>query len=446
MDLLPYMKRWHMLPPKGGRILCAVSGGRDSICLLHYLWKLGMQEDFSVAAVHMDHGQRSTAQRDVFFVQNFCRERLIPCVTERVSVPSKAKEWGVSIEEAGRRLRYEAFDRAAKLTCADRIATAHHAGDQAETVLLHLLRGTGPEGLTGIPPVRGRIIRPLLETSREEIEKYLAENSLPHVEDETNWDTTMTRNRLRLTVMPMLKELYPAAEQSICRTAEILRREELFWQEQVQQVLPESGTRMRCDALLALPYALRLRVIRALVERMRVGRKDFGAVHYEAIEALLHSGGMLHLHGGVLAVCREGELALQTERKAPPAAALHLGSNSWGEYVLTCRVEPADYAPDRNEICLCRDIINRSLSVGGCPAGGRLALPESRGRRSVKRLCAERGIDPIQRDGLPAVYADEELAAVWLLGTDEKFSPQRTDGEMIIIQIKRETSGGYDNG
>ena len=170
LNLLPFMRVHDMLPEKGGSILCAVSGGRDSMCLLHYLWKLGETEGFTVAAVHMNHGQRDTAERDVCFVQNFCRERRIPCVTERVSVPEKAKEWGVGIEEAGRRLRYAAFERAAELTQADRIATAHHAGDQAETVLLNLLRGTGPEGLTGIPPVRGNIIRPLLQTSRRESE------------------------------------------------------------------------------------------------------------------------------------------------------------------------------------------------------------------------------------------------------------------------------------
>mgnify|MGYP002524801899 FL=1 len=97
LDLLPFMRRWDMLPEEGGRILCAVSGGRDSMCLLHYLWQLGRREGFTVAAVHMNHGQRDTARRDELFVQNFCRERRIPCVTERVSVPEKAKEWGVGI-------------------------------------------------------------------------------------------------------------------------------------------------------------------------------------------------------------------------------------------------------------------------------------------------------------------------------------------------------------
>lgn len=445
MDLLPYMKQWGMLPPPGGRILCAVSGGRDSMCLLHYLWQLGARENFTVAAVHMNHGQRATAQRDAFFVQNFCRERRIPCVTERVSVPDLAKELGIGIEEAGRRARYEVFERAAKLTQSDRIATAHHAGDQAETVLLHLLRGTGPEGLAGIPPVRGSIIRPLLETPRREIEAYLAENGISHIEDETNQDTSMTRNRLRLEIMPLLKELYPAAQESICRTARILRREEDCWREQVDAALPESGTCVRAEALLTLPYALRLRALRGLTERLAVGRRDFSAVHYEAMEALLHKSGSVSLPGGAVAECRDGLFSLRMTARTEPVA-LSLGVTRWGEYRLLCEKKAPNYTPGANELALRCDIMTDGLTVGACRPGDGLMLPGSRGRRSVKRLCAERNISPAERDTLPAVYASEGLAAVWPLGVSEEFRPRATDGEMIIIQIERENTGGYENG
>lgn len=445
LDLLPFMRRWDMLPPAGGRILCAVSGGRDSMCLLHYLWQLGQRENFSVAAVHMDHGQRETAQRDVFFVQNFCRERRIPCVTERVSVPEKAREWGVGIEEAGRRLRYETFRRAAELTGADRIATAHHAADQAETVLLNLLRGTGPQGLAGIPPVRGNIIRPLLETSREEIEEYLEANGIGHVEDETNQDRSMARNRLRLDIMPLLREIYPGAEGSICRTADILRREEDCWRGLVDRALPGRGTAMERRALLDLPYALRLRALRALTERTGAGRKDYGAVHYEAMEQLLHgAGGVLHLPGGVVAQCGGEIFSLATEEKAPEAAALLPGVTRWGEY--TILLEKSERPAAENALVLDAEKIPGGLTVGPCRPGEGLNLPGGRGRRSVKRLCLDRGIDPVERDGLPALYAGEKLAAVWPLGTDVEFLPRETGGMRLIITIQRENSGGQNDG
>ena len=446
LDLLPFMRRWDMLPPPGGRILCAVSGGRDSMCLLHYLWTLGRRENFSVAAVHMNHGQRETAQRDVLFVQNFCRERGIPCVTEQVSVPEKAKEWGVGIEEAGRRLRYETFRRAAELTCADRIATAHHAADQAETVLLNLLRGTGPEGLAGIPPVRGEIIRPLLETSRQEIEAYLERHGIDHVEDETNGDRSLTRNRLRLDIMPLLRELYPGAEGSICRTAEILRREEGCWRELVERVLPEKGTEMERQGLLELPYALRLRALRTLVERTAVGRKDYGAAHYEAMERLLHGpGGLLHLPGGVVALCRGEIFSLEKEDRAPETVALLPGVTRWGGY--TVLLEKSEHpVSGGNALELDADKITGGLTLGPCRPGDGLYLPGGRGRRSVKRLCLDRGLDPVERDRLPAVYAGGRLAAVWPLGTDREFLPRETGGMRIIITIERETSGGQNDG
>ena len=221
MDLRPFMERWGMVPPSGGTMLVAVSGGRDSVCLLHYL--ATMPRDFSVAAAHLDHGQRPTAGRDVAFVRQLCRELDVPLTVERADVPALARQRGVGLEEAGRMARYDFFRRTADSLGAQRIATAHHAADQAETVLLNLVRGTGMQGLAGIPPVRGRIVRPLLETSRDDIETYLKTHGLSHVEDETNRDTSLGRNRLRREVMPGLLSLHPGAAASICRTAELLR-------------------------------------------------------------------------------------------------------------------------------------------------------------------------------------------------------------------------------
>ena len=223
MDLRPFMERWHMLPPSGGVMLVAVSGGRDSVCLLHYL--AVMPRDFTVAAAHLNHGQRPTAGRDAAFVEELCRELDVPLTVERADVPALARERGVGLEEAGRMARYDFFRRTADRLGAQRIATAHHAADQAETVVLNLVRGTGMQGLAGIPPVRGRIVRPLLETSREEIETYLETHRLSHVEDETNRDTALRRNLLRREVMPRLAELHDGAAANICRTAELLRQE-----------------------------------------------------------------------------------------------------------------------------------------------------------------------------------------------------------------------------
>ena len=177
-----------MLPEQGGIVLCGVSGGRDSVCLLDYLHKLGQQRGFTAAAGHLNHLMRPTAQRDEDFVRAFCAQRDIPFYTESADVYGLCDAWELTVEETGRRARYDFLQRTAAAIGAEKIATAHHRDDLAETVLLQLLRGTGPQGLTGIPPVRGNIVRPLLDTPRRDIERYIAENGLAYVTDETNSD------------------------------------------------------------------------------------------------------------------------------------------------------------------------------------------------------------------------------------------------------------------
>ena len=152
MDLMPWMQQQGMLPAAGETVLCAVSGGRDSVCLLHYLASLGRRRGFAVAAAHYNHLMRPTAGRDEAFVAGLCRELSVPLYVERGDVRAIARQEGWGVEEAGRRLRYDFLERTADAIGASRIATAHHLSDQAETVVLNLLRGTGPEGPSDPPP------------------------------------------------------------------------------------------------------------------------------------------------------------------------------------------------------------------------------------------------------------------------------------------------------
>lgn len=287
LDLTAWMTRWRMLPPPGGLILCAVSGGRDSVCLLDCLWKLGRARDFRVAAAHLNHGMRPTAQRDEDLVRALCAERNIPFYTETVDVYALCAVWRLTVEETGRRARYDFLRRTADALAADFIATAHHRDDQAETVLLQLLRGTGPQGLTGIPPVRDGIIRPLLDTPRAAIDDYIAQNRLPYVTDETNLDTHYARNRLRLDIMPQLLAINPAAAAHIARTADILRAENDLLDAQAAALLPPEGT---TPPLRRAPpprrEALRPGCLRLLTDRLGAGKKDFTAAHYRALETL----------------------------------------------------------------------------------------------------------------------------------------------------------------
>ena len=214
-----------VLPKEDQRVLCAVSGGLDSMCLLFMLDSWCKDRGGQVIAAHFNHQLRGAeADRDEAFVREACARRRVPLTAGRGDVRSFAEREGLSLEEAARTLRYAFLHRAAETEGCERIYTAHHADDNAETVLLNLVRGTGLRGLTGMDWRRGPLFRPLLEVSREELAEYATRWDIPHVEDETNANPdAASRNFLRLRVMPLLKELNPRAAEHICQTAGQLR-------------------------------------------------------------------------------------------------------------------------------------------------------------------------------------------------------------------------------
>ena len=184
-------------------LLLAVSGGRDSMALLHVMAETGIK----ISVAHLDHSIREDSSLDADFVREICKKLEIPFFTERVNIPEIAAKRGWGIEEAARKIRYDFLTRVAKKTNSSAILTAHHLEDNAETVLMQLLRGTARA--TGIPARRDRILRPLLEISKRELEAYLLERGLTWHEDSSNTDTTYTRNWVRLEIMPKFLERYP---------------------------------------------------------------------------------------------------------------------------------------------------------------------------------------------------------------------------------------------
>ena len=438
MDLTAWMEQWNMFPDAGGTILCAVSGGRDSVCLLHYLCGISGRYGFSVAAGHYNHHMRPTAQRDEDFVRALCAQLEVPFYTDGCDVVAAAQAGGCGVEETGRRLRYEFLERLADGLGAARIATAHHMGDQAETVLLNLLRGTGPEGLGGIPPVRGRLIRPLLNTPREEIEAYLVRHALSHVEDETNESLAFSRNRLRRTVLPELEKINPALRQNAARTAAIVRRENEYLNELAAQHLPREGTEIPCAQLLSAPEVLQARMVRLLIDRLGTGKKDLSAAHIEAVLALAAGhGGMAYLPDGAEAVCRGGTLRLQRRATdADGAIPLREGAQRRNGWLAEVTVRDASAPCREDALYLPGDALDR-LELDSWRGGEGLELPGSRGKRSIKRLLTERGIPPEERRTVPCVRCGGTAAAVWGLGTDVQYLPEET-GKKIEIILKKE--------
>ena len=428
--------------PAGGRVLCAVSGGLDSMCLLHYLDTWGRRHGFSVGAAHFNHRLRPAANRDEDFVRDWCAGRSIPFYAGSGQVRGLAENLGLSLEEAGRKLRYDFLRKTAEREGFSAVLTAHHAGDNAETMLLNLIRGTGLKGLCGIPPERDIILRPFLGLNREELAAYAAAHGIPHVEDETNADPdAAARNLLRLKVMPLLRQLNPRAEAHMARTAALLRETDEGLADLTERYLRAASVQpgrvtVPLGKLAEVPDFLRPKVLLGLFDLLGAGRKDIGAVHLEALQALWNSHGndaRISLPHGVTARLAASRLILETLPPPPSRAELVEGCPlRWGDYTLTLLDRragaglPLRPGPER-------------VVVGPCDGGARLTLPETHGGgRTVKRLCLDRGISLAERDRLPAVYAGDRLAAVWRLGVDTEFLPEG-EGPCRFIQILKHT-------
>ena len=214
-------------------ILIAVSGGADSVALLHFACALAKKMQFKVYACHVNHNLRPTAKRDENSVVNLCKELNVPLIVKKVAVKTLAKKEKLSLEHAARKLRYKALEEAAKKFNCKVLAFAHHADDNVETFLLNLLRGTQLKGLGGIPTTRPldelKIIRPFLCLSKKDILQYCTYHNLPFENDETNFDDVYTRNFIRLKLLPMLEEKQPQ-----------IRKHILTLCEQVQKIFEEN--------------------------------------------------------------------------------------------------------------------------------------------------------------------------------------------------------------
>ncbi len=280
----------------GERVTVALSGGADSVCLFHLLRQM---EDMSLSAVHVHHGIRETADRDEAFVRELCRSYEVPLVVHHVDVPGEAAARGLGLEETARLKRYEVFES----LDTDHVALAHHMRDQAETMLLNLCRGSGMTGLAGMPPVRGRYIRPLLETEPGKIRTWLRNNDLAWVEDETNQDSSYRRNFIRHEVLPLLEQnVNPQAVRHMVSAASLLQEDMAVLEQLAEQLLREARADdgLSISKLEAAPEALRRRALRRFLESLGLD-SDLSGVHYQQLEKLCGdpSGHRIDLPHGI---------------------------------------------------------------------------------------------------------------------------------------------------
>jgi len=231
----------HNLIKENDKIVVGVSGGPDSVCLLHILNNLKEEMKFDIVVAHINHMIREEADEETEYVENMCKTMGVKCFVKRINVTQKASCEKMGTEEAGRNARYEFFEEVCKLTNSNKIATAHNANDNAETVLMNIFRGTSVSGLKGIEPIRdGKIIRPLIECERVDIENYCSSNHLEPRIDMSNFENVYTRNKVRNIVIPNLKEEFnPNIIGAINKLSNLATQEEEFVQRYTNNVIDE---------------------------------------------------------------------------------------------------------------------------------------------------------------------------------------------------------------
>jgi tRNA(Ile)-lysidine synthase len=311
----------------GESIVVAVSGGPDSVCLLGVLHDLARELDLTLHVAHLDHMFRGAeSAREAQFVATLAKKFQIPAVIEAVDVPAYCRERGLSAQPGARDVRYEFLSRVAAGTGASRIATGHTADDQAETMLLRLLRGAGLPGLSGIPPMRGNIIRPLIETARAEVLEYLHSRSLDYVSDSSNTKPVYARNRIRIELLPVLKQFNPRIVETLAAEASLIRDEEEDAEFRITEIVQEVLIREQDRVVLergkfnTLSRAMQRRVLRRAVDAAAAEAIVLSFVQVEealSFLALAQSGKRLDLPGG-LTLSREYEqFIISTVKEAP---------------------------------------------------------------------------------------------------------------------------------
>lgn len=394
-------------PYAGKRVCVALSGGRDSVALLHAFFACADAYDIALSALTCEHGIRGeTSRRDLAFVQELCAQYQIPLTVFQADIPARAAREGRGLEETGRIWRYECFQAQRTSGRADVIATAHHRDDYAETILFRLLRGTSLAGLNAFPQREG-IVRPLLHVSRAQIDDYIKAHALPFVEDETNADERFTRNLLRISVFPVLEEALPGAAEHLVDFAERVRLDDDFLFTLAREGVREAGETVRVSC--ALPDPIFTRACLLAIKRQGTER-DYTSANIAELAKLrsLQSGRRVNLPGGRVAL-RDGQdvlFFLEHPRAWEGELPFALGTlDCGGEVLVVGEGERADAL-----------FVDLDAFPAGCVVRtrreGDTFAPFGGGRKSLKKFLTEKKIAAWEGRTLPLVACGSEVLAV----------------------------------
>lgn len=411
------VKKYNMISP-GDKIGVGVSGGADSVSLLHFLVKnreiLGIE---SITAVHINHSIRGEeANRDMLFTNSVCEKLGVDCKSVTVDVPKEAERTGESIETCARHLRYEVFESFG----FDKFATAHNLNDRMETFFFNLSRGASSSGLLSIPYVRGIYIRPFLDVTRVEIEEYLTENGLTYITDSTNNCDDYTRNKIRHFIIPQMFELNPSFQKAFLKCENSLEAEDAYLKENAEKLLQEcrNGDAFYSERIKNAPEALRFRVISEILKEQ--GVKNISREHIELVDRIISVGGSASVCGNTVK-CERGVLFFGETENIPDFEVFaddftDLVKTPCGDFKISKFAKKDLQNVNKhifNNLIDC-DKIRGQLKVRSRIPGDCIRLYKRGITKTLKQLFNEKKI-PVSKRPKIAILADDE-GIVWLEG------------------------------
>lgn len=397
----------NLLIESGDKVLVAFSGGADSVCLLYILNSLKEEMDFKLFAAHLNHSIRGeAAEHDEAFSKAFCEKIGVLCITEKKDVRGYAKEYGLSEELSGRELRYDFFKREMLKRGINKLAVGHHADDQAETVLLHLMRGSGIDGLSGMRYKTDEKIRPLLDLTKNDILDFCSDEGLDFCTDHTNFETEYTRNKVRLELVPKMSEFNPNITKSILRTSKILADEADFLELTAEQEYRCSvvGNEIDISKLLSCHISVQRRIIRKMIEKVKLTQKDISFDYTDKVLNLCRKGQTgkeFSLGDGIIAFVEYGKLKIDKEyekkslyKEIPTDSKTQIGN---------ILINPADFKFPKNA----------RLAIRTRQNGDRIYPFGIRGSKKLKDFFIDEKVLRSLRDEAVILTCNDEIAAVF---------------------------------
>lgn len=455
-----YIQKHNMLKPGDG-VVVGVSGGADSMALIHLLCRMREYIPMALYVVHIDHGIRGeAAKEDALFVETMATEWGLDFFLKETSVPKLAKEWGLSEEQAGRKVRHDFYQEVRRRVNGHRIALGHHRDDQVETILFNIIRGSGLAGLSGMEPVRdGVIIRPLLEISRREIEAYCRREGIEYRHDQTNEETIYTRNRVRHMLIPMIEEHFnPSFSSNLIRMGDILRDDEAFLRDYSRDAFDRDATIKEDEISFSLrdlsqyPEAIRRRLLREGLLRLKKNLVDIHHIHIDGILDLVKEsqvGSTLDLPENIKV--RKDYRALILYRDDPeedlPVSdfeyRLKVPGKTWiPQLNMSITLEKLTNSGVLNGgngcIYIDADRVRGELYIRNRRNGDRFRPLGMRGTKKLKDFLIDRKVPRHKRDSIPLVVDRNNI--VWVAGyqMSEDYKVTQKTRRLLKMEIRED--------